>query len=275
MAQETAKIFSEVKEGTVLFTAHLTDDLYTFLGDDFNFETVLRLVKDIPQQQGILRINDFKLRCKKLVTYIFTRITLNSFLTQPLHNDLNFTYNEFGKPSIDKVEFNSSSSNDIISIIISTNSVIGIDLSHSRQRIGGFTEFEPIFHPDEFEYLKSLPKLLQNTHFNLLWTLKEAFTKYLGTGLNIDLSKFYFSIKDFDMIPPKYGTNTINPFTITWNNSIIRFQDNFLNLGSESFFCQSGILQMDENSVIVSIIHKEKNLEVSCYNIDMLKIFDS
>ena len=176
-----------------LFVTDLSE-VGEFLQDDYNFETSLRLLNDIKLQTHIQSLNPVKFRIKQLVSHLFTRHVLNKVLKNSLNfQQIQFAYNEYGKPLINNLEFNSSSSNDIIALVVCKGSAIGIDLSHLEQNISSeryLDEFKPIFSEHEVEQVNSYFK------FNHFWTLKESFTKLLGCGLNIDLADFYFKVGD-------------------------------------------------------------------------------
>ena len=176
-----------------LFVTDLSE-VGEFLQDDYNFETSLRLLNDIKLQTHIQSLNPVKFRIKQLVSHLFTRHVLNKVLKNSLNFlQVQFAYNEYGKPLINNLEFNSSSSNDIIALVVCNGSAIGIDLSHLEQNISSeryLDEFKPIFSEHEVEQVNSYFK------FNHFWTLKESFTKLLGCGLNIDLADFYFKVGD-------------------------------------------------------------------------------
>lgn len=188
----------------VIFTVEITASLSALLQDDYSFEASSRLLKNLPEQLKVQSIKDGQTRIRSLIGKLFTRLVLN-YVKHLLvgsefepFKEITFTYNQYGKPSWDlPIQFNSSNSNDILSLVVEfDNSPIGIDLSHSKQAISEtdfMDQFDPIFHPVERLNLLKVEELGDRyMAFNRLWTLKEAFTKLLGSGLNIDLSRFYF-----------------------------------------------------------------------------------
>ncbi|CAI5755665.1 unnamed protein product [Candida verbasci] len=190
---------------------------------------------------------------------------------KPSFEEVPFKYNTFGKPLLDNIQFNSSSSNDIIAIVIApSQSPIGIDLSHSRQdsisETDYLTQFAPIFTENEIAQIDSYFK------FNHFWTLKEAFTKLLGCGLNIDLASFEFIVSDGfneDVYNASVENNEIKWFDeIRINTDKLVDNNVYQQLPSHDFYCYSSILQKrtrDELPVIVSIITLEKVEEVANY----------
>lgn len=280
----------DIKENHVLlFTTNTsTTSLVDYLNDDFNFEMSLRLL-NLKDQLAVRCQKNANGRYKQLINRLFAKLILNYilYIYDPMGDfqpwkDLEFSYNEFGKPYLTQQElyqfqFNMSSSNDIISIVVELNASgpIGIDLSHSRQAISPtnfLEEFKPIFDPTEIEQLLEIK---DNSYryiiFNQLWTLKEAFTKFLGSGLNIDLSKFCFFLNKSmvdDSIISTYDNNLlISKFEVDWKRDIdlsvskLSEEKNpfLLQLSSYHFNCYSGVLAKatgDGLPVIVSIINQ-------------------
>ncbi|EGW34185.1 uncharacterized protein SPAPADRAFT_59617, partial [Spathaspora passalidarum NRRL Y-27907] len=192
----------------ILFTTRLSPSLTEFLQDDFNFELSLRLVGNLKDQLRIRSIKDENLRFKQLISSLFTNIVLNYLQGTELFSKVKFTYNEYGKPQLIEqgFQFNSSSSNDIVSIVVEYShkqSPIGIDLSHSVQPAISSREcvdqFSEIFDFREVSYLKAInDEEKRYFTFNHFWTLKESFAKLLGSGLNVNLADFFFKInKEF------------------------------------------------------------------------------
>lgn len=292
----------------LLFTTNYhTDELINFLNDDFNFETTLRLL-NLKDQLSVRSQKTDIGRFKLLISKLFSKLVLNYILYIYEANgefepwkDLDFTYNKFGKPYLIQQEkyqfqFSMSSSNDMLCIVVelNTSTPIGVDLSHSKQAISptNFLEqFKPIFDPVEELQLSEIKDLnYRYTIFNQVWTLKEAFTKLLGSGLNIDLSKFYFDINKA-MVNEKMGSNfkgtsMISKFGVDWREEIylnidklIEEKNPFLEqLSSTHFKCRSGTLLRVSGGflpVIVSIINQNNKCVPQNFNINFNEILSA
>lgn len=101
-----------------------------------------------------------------------------------------FTYGEKGKPmlkgSLDKF-FNISHSGDWVVCAISDKEV-GIDIELlKRARLNIANRF---FTSNEISLLNTLKGKVQDKQFFTLWTAKESYLKYLGTGLTKALNSF-------------------------------------------------------------------------------------
>lgn len=195
---------------TVVFTANALDpELMILLADDFAFELCMRRL--LLQEQLAVRNVKFQ-RQRALALRLFTRAVTNLciFLMSEASEfspwtEVEYSFNEYGKPTVtagEKLGFsvNSSSSNDVIAVAVNFNSVaaVGVDLSHEVQagvEADSFMENNKVFAEEERLQILQAHGNTKEVLFNWLWTLKEAFTKFLGTGLNIDLSSFWFSPK--------------------------------------------------------------------------------
>jgi 4'-phosphopantetheinyl transferase len=96
---------------------------------------------------------------------------------------LEIVYDSFGKPSFynnSAIHFSISHTSDYIAIVID-NEEIGIDIEYIRKHKQAVAR--RFFTAEENEYLFSLPNQDFDIAFTKLWTLKEAFSKCIGTGI--------------------------------------------------------------------------------------------
>lgn len=109
--------------------------------------------------------------------------------------EISYEYGEHGKPRLaDKLleqvgnfEFNLSHSKDYAVLAVSDKSV-GIDVEHIRKnRLSVAKRF---FCRKEYEDILSLPEEEQDKRFLEYWTMKEAYVKYLGTGMSTPFDSF-------------------------------------------------------------------------------------
>lgn len=103
--------------------------------------------------------------------------------------DMDIVYNEFGKPFVNNINgfsFNISHSGNWVAVAYG-NTKVGIDIEkiHRDQNIA-----DRFFSEDEKKYIKKSTKRQQPIRFTKIWTLKESYIKYLGTGFSTKLDSF-------------------------------------------------------------------------------------
>jgi len=106
-----------------------------------------------------------------------------------------FLYHEKGKPflPIDNIHFNISHSGDWV-VCCTANNKVGIDVEKIRKnKLKVATRF---FSEREIDYLTNIVENKQDEEFTRLWTIKESYLKYLGTGLTKALNTFTTIKKD-------------------------------------------------------------------------------
>jgi 4'-phosphopantetheinyl transferase len=131
--------------------------------------------------------------------FLAARAGLRTLLGRHLDLDprsLSFATNEFGKPLLAghaQVHFNLSHCEERAVLAIG-NAEIGIDLERERP-IEHIDLAKRYFHPHEVAAITaSRDEAEQRRAFFLVWTLKEAVVKALGTGLSTPLDSFEVAI---------------------------------------------------------------------------------
>lgn len=102
----------------------------------------------------------------------------------------NIAYNEYGKPYLqgeNKFFFNISHSGDW-AIIAFGSSQVGVDIE--KIDVNNISYLADAFTEDEKTYVNTQDKAQQIKNIFRLWTLKESYVKYLGTGMFTDLADF-------------------------------------------------------------------------------------
>lgn len=275
---------------TFVFTTNThSPDLLEYLQDDYNFESTVRY---LPLKEQ-LRVKSSKSKIKALITNLFTKLVLNYFICNR-GKDLQFNpwqrldlkHNSYGKPMLDRIFFNSSSSNDIITVAVSLVAEIGIDLSHAVQESISsqdfMDQFKGIFHPDDLLTLDSIKdRYRRYIIFNQLWTLKESFTKLIGSGLNIDLQQvgFYFNdnLRVKTAIPAH--DSMFQPYNIDWSSDIkVTLEKELQNhqlvdMKKGPFFrAVSGCLLQGQDLPVLISVMTQKNVDIQCINVNYTEI---
>jgi 4'-phosphopantetheinyl transferase len=132
--------------------------------------------------------------------FLAARAGLRTLLGRHLDVDprhLAFATNDFGKPRLaggGQVRFNLSHCEERAVLAISDAAEVGIDLERERP-IEHVDLAKRYFHPNEVAAITaSRDEAEQRRAFFLVWTLKEAVVKALGTGLSTPLDSFEVAI---------------------------------------------------------------------------------
>ena len=113
-------------------------------------------------------------------------------LTNVAPGQLNFSYNEFGKPFLAQqtIEFNLSHSGNFAVYAFTKDSPVGIDIEKIDARVdcGGLSR--RFFSNTELAELREIREDLRVKSFFDCWTRKEAYIKATGRGLSVPLTEF-------------------------------------------------------------------------------------
>jgi 4'-phosphopantetheinyl transferase len=140
------------------------------------------------------------------INFIIQHGILNLFLLAILETDLDkikLNKNSMGKPFLVlneqqiKLNFNISHSKHYTIFAFSKDYEVGVDIEENSQEPN--LELAPlVFAPEELELFRALPRGLQQRNFLRLWTHKEALTKALGHGLNMNFSDIQLGLDFHD-----------------------------------------------------------------------------
>lgn len=141
-----------------------------------------RLMK-IEKQKDVTRAN------KLTITSAFLQYVLGKTLGIPA-NQLSFSYGPWGKPGIlnSKIDFSLSHSGKYAVVAVS-DCFVGVDIERIRtERLAVAKRF---FHEKEYREIERMEDaVLRNQKFVEYWTMKEAYVKREGKGLQIPLNSF-------------------------------------------------------------------------------------
>ena len=190
---------STISEGEIhLWQITLDDPL---VNPDNLYNEVLS--EDEKERASWFRFSEY--RSKFITARGHLRKILGRYLkTRP--EEIVFAYNEYGKPGIpagsnrQKINFNLSHSRDIALCAIAADYEVGIDIEYVRRVMRSEKILERFFSPGETEYYHSCPANMRERAFMTLWTMKEAYSKAVGTG-------FTSNLKELDLSPALTGTS--------------------------------------------------------------------
>lgn len=110
-------------------------------------------------------------------------------------NQVQFRYNEFGKPILadglhPSLQFNLSHSGDLVLIALSRGRALGVDIEQMRVDVAAKEIAARFFSADECWRLATVAQAVQCAAFFACWTRKEAYLKARGDGLSLSLAQF-------------------------------------------------------------------------------------
>lgn len=149
------------------------------------YEKYMSLLSE-EQKQKINRRKAEMAKKLSLISMVFVRLKASEILGVK-NDDLQFSHNEFGKPYLvnhQNFYFNISHTKNALAIAIADKE-IGVDVEKVRKFNPKIAE--RYFMQEEAEYLKEHSS---SVDFFEIWTKKEAYLKWLGTGLSTALNSF-------------------------------------------------------------------------------------
>ncbi|MGM0921432.1 MAG: 4'-phosphopantetheinyl transferase family protein [Bacillota bacterium] len=168
------------------------------LGDPLPHKCIEQKLKELPndERQRILRFHKLVDQQRTLLASLFIRKRLQKLLALPLPN-LHIRRDQKGRPFLADFhewegDFNLSHSGEWIISGVTTTGRIGVDVE----------EIQPIdpsiiklcLTQEEINYLQSIPPEKRLLFFFEIWTLKEAFVKATGQGLQCSMDSFGFDM---------------------------------------------------------------------------------
>ncbi|MCL2372784.1 MAG: 4'-phosphopantetheinyl transferase superfamily protein [Defluviitaleaceae bacterium] len=153
---------------------------------------------------GLLQIisEENRQRCKRFMfredalRTLYGELMLRYMLMQHFsirHEDIQLLKDESGKPYLKglPVHFNISHSGDYVVCAVSEQPV-GIDIERIKEV--DFKLAERYFCKSEYRDLFAREEIRRLDYFFSLWTLKESYLKWLGTGMSVPLDSIAFKI---------------------------------------------------------------------------------
>jgi 4'-phosphopantetheinyl transferase len=107
-----------------------------------------------------------------------------------------FTTGRYGRPFVtapplpSALHFSLSHTEGCVACVVSGHETVGIDVEAVTRRGSPMEIAQGVFAPDEIETLRGLPPSDLINRFFDYWTLKEAYLKAKGVGLNLPLDGF-------------------------------------------------------------------------------------
>lgn len=162
-----------------------------------------------------------------LLAHALVRSVLAGYLQQS-PEQLRFTHNRYGKPELDHslqprlhaLRFNLSHTRGLIALAVTVDAEVGVDVEATSRKVEVQALADRFFAPSEASLLRETAPDLQRELFFRLWTLKEAYVKARGLGLQLGLESFAFSF-DAQEAP---GMTTVEPNVDATHWSFFQYQ---------------------------------------------------
>jgi 4'-phosphopantetheinyl transferase len=136
--------------------------------------------------------------------YIFAHALLRLGLSQVAPNvdptDWSFAAGRYGRPFVASpktstaLHFSLSHADGCVACVVSGHETVGVDVETVSRRVAPLSTALRFFAPEEVETLRGLPEPAAIERFFDYWTLKEAYLKARGFGLNLPLDAFAMQV---------------------------------------------------------------------------------
>ncbi|MCK1396277.1 4'-phosphopantetheinyl transferase superfamily protein [Bradyrhizobium sp. 1] len=136
--------------------------------------------------------------------YIFAHALLRLGLSQVAPNvdptDWSFAAGRYGRPFVASprtstpLHFSLSHADGCVACVVSGHEAVGVDVETVSRRVAPLSTALRFFAPEEVETLRGLPEPAAIERFFDYWTLKEAYLKARGFGLNLPLDAFAMQV---------------------------------------------------------------------------------
>jgi len=136
--------------------------------------------------------------------YIFAHAMLRLALSKVAPNvapsDWSFGAGRYGRPFVaapktsTPLHFSLSHADGCVACVVSRHETVGVDVETVSRRVAPLSTAHRFFAPEEVETLRGLPEPAAIDRFFDYWTLKEAYLKARGFGLNLPLDAFAMQV---------------------------------------------------------------------------------
>ncbi len=113
-----------------------------------------------------------------------------------------------GKPEVagglPQLQFSVSHTDEMAVVAVSREARLGVDVE-ALDRAVGEDVIEAFLAPDELRAIAASECAQRHNQFLRLWTLKEAYTKLIGAGLNADFAAIAFDLDETKLCATAFG----------------------------------------------------------------------
>ncbi len=184
---------------------------------DFSKELIQFL--SAQEKERFSRISIQDLQQKFIIHRALLRLQLANILKLPA-SEITIDISKYGKPFLNQninglgLKFNLSHSENYALYAFSLNSEVGIDIEEARPHMALFETASLVLAKCEIAQLKALPSAERSSAFLKLWTKKEAISKALGQGLNMDFKTLVVGLGAESLAPASYPHIVLNELSL-------------------------------------------------------------
>ncbi|MET8629329.1 4'-phosphopantetheinyl transferase superfamily protein [Kitasatospora sp. NPDC004669] len=122
--------------------------------------------------------------------------TAAAFVLRVPPESLELSYSPSGRPYLrgfDQLDMSLSHTEDLLLVGLTTRGLIGVDVERADRMLWGPGLGHQVCTPHELRQLSALAEHERNQSLVRLWTLKEAYTKAIGQGMQFRFTEFGFA----------------------------------------------------------------------------------
>jgi 4'-phosphopantetheinyl transferase len=175
--------------------------IHVFLGslDDVDIPDIRSACTEllcVGESQQAERFTSDRRRGEYIFAHGLVRVALSRFAPHVAATAWRFTRNRFGRPFIsspqnaEPLHFSLSHTDGFVACAVSPCERVGIDVEATDRPAAHLEIARAFFSTAELADLMSLPPAQQKERFFDIWTLKEAYAKARGMGLQLPLDQF-------------------------------------------------------------------------------------
>jgi 4'-phosphopantetheinyl transferase len=141
-----------------------------------------------------LELTHPEVRVRFAASRVLLKFAAAAVLQVPAHV-VELTYGPTGRPYLrgyDAVDISLSHTDDLLLVGMTTRGVIGVDAERADRRLYGPGLGKHLCTPHELELLDEFPEAERYDALVRLWTLKEAYSKAIGQGMQFRFTDFGF-----------------------------------------------------------------------------------
>jgi 4'-phosphopantetheinyl transferase len=150
-------------------------------------------------------------RRQDLVTRALVRTVLSTYRPEVDPRDWRFEVGKYGRPAITApvtsgaLHFNLSHAGGVVVCLVGERPEIGVDVEDTQRTSPTIEIADRFFSPAEATALRALSPERQQERFFVYWTLKEAYIKARGLGLQIPLDQFTMCVDEGEPATIAFG----------------------------------------------------------------------